>query len=71
MTRRTILSFIFACMLFANATFLASCEWRRDAKTPTPSPTATTQVDKGEEIDRLLDELNNALKNLDTLEDVK
>lgn len=70
MTRRTVLSFAFAWMLFVSATFLASCEWRRDAKTPTPSPTAT-QVDKGEEIDRLLDELNNALKNLDTLEDVK
>ncbi|MBI4631230.1 MAG: hypothetical protein HY740_05845 [Chloroflexi bacterium] len=43
-----------------------------------PAPTATTRPgtsaatpDKGDELDKLLDELNNALKNMDTMDDVK
>ena len=52
----------------------------RPSATP-PAPAATTRPgaiaptlatpDKGDELDKLLDELNNALKNMDTLDDVK
>lgn len=35
-----------------------------------PAPPAVTP-DKGDELDKLLDELNNALKNMDTMDDVK
>lgn len=35
------------------------------------SGTLTPTPDKGDELDKLLDELNNALQNMDTLDDVK
>jgi hypothetical protein len=38
------------------------------AATPRPG---TSAPDKGDELDKLLDELNNALKNMDTMDDVK
>jgi hypothetical protein len=41
------------------------------ASTPRPGTTATPTLDRGDELDKLLDELNNALKNMDTLDDVK
>ena len=33
--------------------------------------TAASQPDKGDDLDKLLDELNNALNNIDTMDDVK
>lgn len=40
--------------------------------TSAPTTSATQpQLDKGDELDKLLDELNNALQNMDTLDDVK
>lgn len=40
------------------------------AATPRPGTSVPTP-DKGDELDKLLDELNNALKNMDTMDDVK
>ena len=67
MRLRTFLPFTLAALLLISP-LLTACESKRDNKLNT---TPTVQIDKGDEVDQLLDELNNALKNIDTMDDVK
>ena len=67
MRLRTFLPFTLALFLLISP-LLTACDSKRDNKLST---TPTVQLDKGDEVDQLLDELNNALKNVDTMDDVK
>ncbi len=54
-----------------NATPLVPAATSRPGTLTPPTSATQPQLDKGDELDKLLDELNNALQNMDTLDDVK